>query len=300
MDAGSVRKALLLAFGILVMSGAVPAVAAQKISVFVSIAPQVYLVERIGGERVAVEALVGPGREPHDYEPTPRQMARLARAQLFVRIGLPFETAILKKIAVAFPNLTVIDARRNVPLRYFSTESPDGPRERPGRGRTGQIADPHIWLSPRLMKTQAQTVAAALGRLDPAGANAYDRNLRTLADDLDRLDRRLAARLGPWRGSRFYVFHPAFGYFGDAYGLIQVPVEIEGKEPSARQLARLIRSARRDGVRMIFVQPQFARKKADAVARQIGGVCIPLDPLAADYPGNMERIATALEKGLVH
>ncbi|HAR97774.1 MAG TPA: hypothetical protein DCS11_02515 [Syntrophus sp. (in: bacteria)] len=77
-------------------------------------------------------------------------------------------------------------------------------------------------------------------------------------------------------------------------------MEIEGKEPSARQLARLIRSARGDGVRMIFVQPQFARKKADAVARQIGGVCIPLDPLAADYPGNMERIATALEKGLVH
>ncbi|HOD28778.1 MAG TPA: zinc ABC transporter substrate-binding protein [Syntrophales bacterium] len=295
MDAGSVRKALLLAFGILVMSGAVPAVAAQKMAVFVSIAPQVYLVERIGGERVAVEALVGPGREPHDYEPTPRQMARLARAQLFVRIGLPFETAILKKITVAFPNLTVIDARRNVPLRYFSSETPDGPH-----GRPGQVADPHIWLSPRLMKTQAQTVAAALGRLDPAGASAYDRNLRTLMDDLDRLDRRLAARLKPWRGSRFYVFHPAFGYFGDAYGLIQVPVEIEGKEPSARQLARLIRSARRDGVRMIFVQPQFARKKADAVARQIGGVCIPLDPLSADYAANMERIAAALEKGLVH
>lgn len=299
MDAGLIRKAVLAVFWILLVKGAGTAGAAQPVSVFVSISPQAYLVERIGGDRVAVEALVGPGREPHDYEPTPRQMARLTRARLFCRIGLPFETVILKKIATAFPELTVVDTRRNVPLRYFAPDAHDG-ADRGGHGHGGaQTPDPHIWMSPRLMKIQAETIGAALVRVDPGGTDLYRRNLRTLTDDLDRLDRTLAARLAPWRGGRFYVFHPAFGYFGDAYGLTQVPVELEGKEPSARQLARLIRSAQRDGVRMIFVQPQFARKKAEAVARQIGGVCVPLDPLAADYLSNMERIASALEKGMV-
>ncbi len=299
MYAGCIRKAGLAVFWILLVSGAGAACAAKPVAVFVSIAPQAYLVERIGGDRVAVETLVGPGREPHDYEPTPRQMARLTRARLFFRIGLPFETVILKKIATAFPDLTIVDTRRNVPLRYFATDAHDG-GGRGGHGRGGgQTPDPHIWMSPRLMKIQAETIGAALVRVDPGGADLYRRNLRALNDDLDRLDRTLAARLAPWRGGRFYVFHPAFGYFGDAYGLTQVPVELEGKEPSARQLARLIRSAKRDGVRMIFVQPQFARKKAEAVARQIGGICVPLDPLAADSLSNLEHIASALEKGVV-
>ena len=158
--------------------------------------------------------------------------------------------------------------------------------------------DPHIWLSPRLVKVQARTVADALIETDPAGKDVYETNLSAFLKDLDELDVKLAKALAPVKGRTFMVFHPAWGYFADAYGLEQEPIEIEGKEPSAKQLARVIELAKEEGVRVIFVQPQFSQALAKRVAEAIGGVVVPINPLARDYIANLEAVATKVSAAL--
>jgi zinc transport system substrate-binding protein len=257
-----------------------------EISAFVSILPQAYFVERIGGKYVDVTVLVGPGQSPATYEPTPKQMARLGRSQLYFRIGTPFERGFIDKISRTFTNLTIIDTRKGVTLRYFK------------QSQGLEVPDPHIWLDPKRVKIQAETISKALKETDPAHADEFEKNLKAFQADLDRVDMKIAGILAPLKGGKIYVFHPAFGYFAESYGLTQVAVEIEGKEPSPKQLSRLINMAKKEEVRVIFVQPQYATKEARTVARAIGGVVVPINPLPWDYLKNLEDMANIIEKGL--
>lgn len=282
------RKLLILLsviFAHFVLAGPVYALS-EKVKVFVSILPQAYFVERVGGAHVDVEVLVGPGKSPATYEPTPKQMARLGRALVYFRIGTPFEKGFIGKISEAHKNLQIVDTRQGVALRYFKDT---GKR---------QVPDPHIWLDPKRVKIQAATICEALSRLTPQHAEAFDKNLKVFQADLDRIDGKISKTLSPLRGSRFYVFHPAFGYFGDSYGLTQVAVEIEGKSPSPKQLSKLIERARKDGVRVIFVQPQYARRNAETIAKAIGGVVVPMNPLSGDYLESLEKMAAVLKQAL--
>jgi zinc transport system substrate-binding protein len=281
----------------------------QRIRVFVSIPPQAYLVERIGGERVQVEVLVKPGQSPHTFEPTPQQMASLAEAEVFFRIGVEFENTLMPRIESTMERLEVVDCREGVRLRRMEEHGHDEHREEGDdtgtpeedahqAGEEQEGTDPHIWLSVRNAIRIAGTMREALVRLDPAGSDAYDRGLGELVDDLEALDRRITEILAPVAGKPFFVFHPSFGYFADDYGLEQIAVETGGTEPSARQLAGLIEEARERGVRVIFVQPQFSRVSAETVAAEIGGAVVPIDPLARDYIKNLELMARAVEEGL--
>ena len=289
-------------------AGAKAATPDPKIRIFVSIPPQATFVERVGGTHVAVDVLVAPGQSPHAYEPTPKQMAQLAEARLFFGIGWPFEKRVLAKVTATNPHLVVVDTREGVPLRRMTAaEARLDDHGRAAAREDGHAAglpagasepDPHIWLNPRYVKIQAATICRALQAAGPAHAAEYQKNLDAFAEDLDGTDARIAAALAPLKGREFLVFHPAFGYFADAYGLRQMPVEIEGKEPGARQLAALIDRARADGVKVIFVQPQFSARSAEAVARAIGGAVVPIDPLARDYLANLEDMADKIRRAL--
>ncbi len=275
--------------------------APSRMTVFVSILPQSYFLERIGGDRVRVEVLVGEGQSPHAYEPTPKQMARLSEARALFLIGVGFERGLTKKIGRSHGNLLLVETQQGVPTRTLAgyDHGEDGHSHGPRRaGRAAATPDPHIWMSPRLAKIVARNIHDALCRLDPAHVQQYALNLKSFQDDMERVDARISRSLAPLQGRKMYVFHPAFGYFADAYGLIQVPIEIEGKEPGARQLADLIDRARADGVRVIFVQPQFSSKSAAVVATSIGGVVVPINPLSREYLANLETIASAVEQGL--
>ena len=153
-------------------------------------------------------------------------------------------------------------------------------------------------MDPKLVKVQAQNIHDALCKLDPEHTNDYSKNLQTFLTDLRRVDQRIAHVLAPFKDNSIYVFHPAFGYFTDSYGLHQVSIETEGKEPSAKQLANTIDKAKKDGVHIIFVQPQFSKKSAKTIAMTIGGVVVPIDPVSKDYLSNLEKIASEIEKGL--
>ncbi|MEE8590953.1 MAG: zinc ABC transporter substrate-binding protein [Spirochaetia bacterium] len=260
--------------------------------VFVSIGPQRYLVQSIAGSRIRVEVLVQSGQDPHTFEPTPKQMAQLSRGRLYFRIGVAFERSLIPRIRSSNPQLKIIDTQAGIELR----EIEEGNHE--GEDHDEHGLDPHTWLSPLLAKRQAQIIRDALIEADPGGREEYEAGYRNLAAELDSLHEEIAAVLAPYRGEEIFVYHPAYGYFTDEYGLRQVAVETGGSEPSAQQLARLIERARERQVRIIFVQPQFSRTGAEAVAEAIGGVVVPLDPLAEDYVENLREMARKIAEAL--
>ncbi|MGE5152815.1 MAG: metal ABC transporter solute-binding protein, Zn/Mn family [Bdellovibrio bacteriovorus] len=280
---------------------------AGPVRIFVGVPPLQTFAERVGGPHVEVQSLVQPGQSPHVYEPTPRQVAALGRADLYLGIGIPFETAQLPRIRAANPRLRVLDAREGVDLRPLEAHDHDGSsgpgvqaqaHSEPSGVAAGQEAhdhamelDPHVWTSPRVAQRIALGIRDALTEIDPANAQAYGANYQSFAAELDGLDRDIRAELASVGVRRFMVYHPAWGYFADAYGLVQVPIEKAGKEPGPRSLAALIDQARREGVKVIFVQPQVGSKSAEQVAAAIGGRVVVIDPLAADYVGSLRRAA---------
>jgi zinc transport system substrate-binding protein len=266
--------------------------AEERVKVFVSILPQAFFVEQVGGSRVEIDVLVGPGQSPATYEPTPKQMARLTRADIYFSIGVPFEKLLLGKISSTLQHLRIVDTSKGIKLRCIEEDRSIHAGEEAGE------EDPHIWLDPKLAKIQAATICRELCVLDPGAAEQYKRNLEILNSKLTEVDSRIAAVLAPYRGRRFFVYHPAFGYFGDSYGLRQVAIETGGKQPSARQLADLIKRLEHAPLKVIFVQPQYSAGSIRALERTLGALVVRIDPLSRDYLKNLEDIAGKLEKSL--
>jgi zinc transport system substrate-binding protein len=257
------------------------------IAAIVSILPQAEFVRRVGGDRVTVETLVGAGQSPETFEPTPQQLARLASAQVYFTIGVPLEAALVPRLVRTAPALRVVDTREGVPLL-----APSGT----GHGHGG-ATDPHIWLDPRRVPRQLETIASALAEIAPAHRALFAANRDSFAAEMEALDAELSALLAPYRGRSFYVYHPAFGYLAVAYGLQQVAVETAGREPTPRELAELIERARADGVAVLYTQPQYAARGAHAVADVIGAELVVLDDLAPRYAENLRRMGRHLAAG---
>jgi zinc transport system substrate-binding protein len=295
--------------GLLLIVGCTPSTddrpADGRLPVFAGIPPLAYLVEQIGGEHVQVDLLVQPGQDPHTFEPTPRQVLALGHAKTFFKIDMPFENVLLEKVRENNRRLEIVDATAGVKKRWMDvacceeTAGHNHEHESPARqgGPTGE-PDPHVWLSPRLLKTLARNVAAALCRTDPPHKADYERNLAALLGRLDALDQRIGHRLAPYRGRSFYVFHPGFGYFADAYGLHEEAIEAGGRTPKPKQLRALIERAKAEGVTTVFVQPQHAPESAQAVADALGGRVVTIDGLGQDVIADIEDIAAKVESAM--
>jgi zinc transport system substrate-binding protein len=267
-----------------------PALAiAGPLQVFVSVLPQKTFVEKIGGDHVQVHSMVRPGHDPHSYDPTTQQIAALAKADLYMRIGVPFEDAWMERIRAANPKMQIVDARAGIELHPEEEHHHDEHHDDEHHDEASM--DPHVWTSPPLVKRIAATIRDALTALDPANEQEYSRNYSAYAKEMDDLDREIKQQLSSVSSRRFMVFHPAWGYFADTYGLTQVAIEHEGKEPGARALSALIRQAREEGVKVIFVQPQFSTRSAKTLAHAIGGRVVVIDPLSPDYAQNMRRVS---------
>ena len=286
----------------------VPPAASGKLLVGVTIPPHAWLVRQIGGDRVQVVTTVRPGDSAELYQPTDAQISRLADARVYFRTGMPLESSRGFRSGLSRDTLRVVDLREGVSLHDMAQHAGHA-HEAPHEGAASADAheaatptgtsdpyggkDPHIWLSPRLLKVQAQTVANTLAEIDPSSKPYYLRNLASVHSQLDELDRSLRTTLAPLRGRAFLVFHPAWAYFAEEYGLREIAIESEGKEPSDRELTELLRLARREGIRVIFVQ-QTATRAARAMALAIGARTEILDDLAEDVPAALERTARLL------
>jgi len=297
-----VRQVLLVA---LLFSFLFPAqiAFAQPIKVFVSILPQRYFVEKIGGDLVDVSVMVQPGASPATYEPKPKQMVALAKTGIYFAIGVPFEASWLERITATNPKMSVVHTEagiEKIPMKPHFRHVGVRPQVENDHGRDHHgLKDPHIWLSPPLVMQQARTVFDALAALDPAHLANYEAGYKQFIMELVDLDlelKRLFQRSGVNR--EFMVFHPSWGYFARAYGLKQVPIEFEGKGPKPAELKDLLQYAKERDTKVVFVQPQFSRQAAETIAQSIGGQVVLVDPLALDWANNLREVASEFKDAL--
>jgi len=297
----------LLAISLLLASGCRPPHQDGRLRLAVSIIPQVWLVKQIAGPNADVISLVAPGESPHTFQPSDAQVSRLMEAAVYFRIGAPFETGPWFQAIEKSGRVQLVDLRRGVEMLAMGDEHEhehehDGDHDaKDGDHHPAQCShcsvdgkDPHIWLSARILKTQAGVIAETLARIDPSQAGVYRANLSSVVRQLDDLDAKVSALLAPHRDKSFIVFHPAWGYFARDYHLKQVAIEVDGKEPSDKELTETQRLARQTGVRVVIVQPQISGRGAQAVAEAVGGRVAVVDPLTEDPLGTLMQMATLI------
>jgi len=279
--------------------------AAPPLKVFVSIPPQKYFVEKIGGDQVEIAVMVQPGANPAVYEPKPRQMVALAGTQVYFAIGVPFEARWLKKIAATNAAMKVVHTETGIEKMAIKSHHRHGDesRHKPGNAANLQtrstIKDPHIWLSPPLVMLQARNILDGLVAVDESRRASFEANYRKFITEIVELDLELKEIFDSAENLlEFMVFHPSWGYFARTYGLKQVPIELQGKEPKPAELQHLIQYAKERGIKVVFVQPQFSWKAAQTIAQSLGGQTALADPLAADWAENLRRVATKFRAAL--
>lgn len=235
----------------------------EAIIVWVSILPQADLVKKIGGELVEVNVLIPKGVSPEDYELPPQKLKELSRADIYFMVGhLPLEKAWIEKIKANNRDLQVVDTSQGIEI----------------------IDDnPHIWLSPRLAVVQAYNIFEALSRIDKENKDYYEENYAALKDELEEMDKNMEALFSPLKTRLFITYHPAWTYLARDYRLTELSIEKHGKEPAARDIARIIDIARENGIKTVFVSPQHSEKSAQTIAKELGGEVKVIDPLPASY-----------------
>ncbi len=260
--------------------------------IFVSIPPQKYFVEKICGDDFSVKTLIPAGASPHSYEPKPLQMAQLADAEIYFSIGIEMERVWLPRIAKINPRLKIVATDSGIiKLTSDDTAGETGMHE----GHRHEGADPHIWLSPDLVRQQARCIARALAAIDTARGSYYRERQAAFEAEIDSLQKKITAELAACGADRrFLVFHPSWGYFAREFSLEQIAIEVEGKEPGIRELGEIVARAKREGISTVLVQPQFSRKTAAIVAREMGGNTAVADPLAEDWADNLLRVTGVL------
>ena len=255
----------------------------SKLSIVVTIPPQKSIVQAIAGRINAdITIMVPPGREPHDYQPTPKQVLALYNSDVYFEIGLPFEKTLLSKIQKKNIKTDFIDMCKNLipQLTYINGKS---------------TIDPHVWLSPVKLKILSTNTLNALVKLMPKRRTYFKENYKAYIKKIDEVYKELTILLKPFRGETFFVFHPAFSYFATDFGLKQEAVEIEGKAPTPKELFNLIKKAKSKGVNIIFVEPQFSQKSAQALAEAIHGSVISINPLSENILSNLLDIAKKIK-----
>jgi zinc transport system substrate-binding protein len=262
-----------------------------NLTVAVTVLPQAELVRAVGGDQVDVIVLVPPGADPHTYEPTASQMVALSKARIYFKLGtglLPFEDRFVSGLRDLNRDLVVVDTFEGGVL---IEETGDHARD------SAYTRDPHVWFSVRNGEIMVQNIEKALSREDPANASYYAQNHDTYLARLDTLDKTINTTLSCLPRRSFLAVHESWGYFARDYNLTPVIIESHGKEPTAREIAEIVDTARRDGIQLIFVEPQFSTRGAEVIAQEINGTVVTIDPLAPDYYENMVRVSQAFARG---
>ncbi len=280
------------------------AIYAAPLKVTVSIPPQAWLVEQLGGSLVNVNTMVPAGKDPHDYAPTPQQVIGLAQSRLYFTVGMPFEKRLVTKIK-GNSKCQFIDMTTGIKYRKMKGEGEEhhhhadhhekAEHHHHHHGENG--LDPHVWMSPVNLAIMAENAYKALKVVLPGDKAVLDKNYKKLSTELENLNKFVAATLKPFKGRTIFVYHPAFGYFTDLYGMEQEAIEVEGKNPTPKQLMALISEAKKDKVKMIFVQPQFNTDSARTVAKAIGGHVMSVNVLEENIPALIKKMTLEIKAG---
>lgn len=264
-----------------------------KINAIVSIVPQKSFVEAIGGDLINLEVMVAPGSSPHSYEPKPSQMKAIAQANLYFTIGVEFESAWMKRFSDQNKNMKIIDSTKNI--KKIAMKEHNHHEEKAHAGDKHSGLDPHIWTSPANIKIIAKNILDALIANDATHKITYETNYKNLISKIDETDKQIKEVLkNTKKGAKFMVFHPAWGYFAHQYGLAQMAIEVEGKEPKPKELAMILEEAKEEKVKAIFTQPEFSDKSANLIANELKIKVIKTSPLNPDWSTNFINMAKAI------
>lgn len=261
--------------------------------VAVTILPQQEFVEKIcGGQSLEIMTLIPPGASPETYELKPAQMQKLSGAGIYFALGsgLQFENNWLDKISHLNPNMKIVDCSKGIEIMTGSAHSHEA-AEHNGR-------DPHVWCSPANARLIIKTMAGELAAIFPDKAGLYEANAAAYLEKLARLDGEIKDMFAAAANRDFLIFHPAWGYFARDYGLNQIAIEVEGKEPHATELSDLVRQAKEKNIKTVFASPQFNTSSAEMIASDIGGRVEFIDPLAKDYVGNLLQVAVKIRAAM--
>lgn len=261
------------------------------VKVLVSILPQADFVGSIGGDKVEVTVLIPPGANPEDYEMSPRQIQKISEADMYITVGnIPFEEINMERIKSANHELLVV----NAPGPEHHHEEAEVHNEE----NNHHHHDPHVWLSPRLVMEQAEMICKELSMIDPANETFYIKNKNNYISELERLTIEIKELLADRQRDHFLVYHPAWGYFAEDYGLVEIAIEKDGKEPTAGEMARIIEEAKSRGIKEVLVSPQHSTRSAETIAKQIGGEVKIVDPLPENYIKGMREAAYTFKEVL--
>lgn len=256
----------------------------------VSIAPFKYFVEAISGNDFTVNVMVPAGSDPHVYEPAPEQISKLRRSQGYISNGyLGFEMNWLERFYEANKSMKKLClADRITPI--ISGHQHEGEHV--------EGADPHYWVSPKSALIMAESVKIFLSEIYPEHSQTYDENYKIFISKIEELDKNSTERFASLQRRSFMIYHPNFAYVARDYGLEEIPVEFEGKEPPPSRIKEMIDHARLDKVETIFLQREYDPKNAKAIAKEIGAQVVIVDPLSDDWLSSTKFILDALYKTL--
>ena len=266
----------------------------NKLTVSVSVLPQEFFVEKIGGDKVSINTLIPPGASPVSYEPTPRQIADLVNSKIYVKVGhpsFPFEKKWFEKI---ISGKKIIAVNMSAGIDYRFVEKHDYNEDHNHRAEeTGISNDPHVWVSPACVKKASENILKALIEADPENSKYYTANYEVFKKEIEKIQQQIHLILQGVNkeNNKFMVFHPSWGYFADEFGLQQIAIESNGKEPSAKGIASIIDQAKLNNIKVIFIQKGFNSSAAQVIAKEIKGKVVEIDPLAKNWLENLKKVA---------
>lgn len=263
-----------------------------------SVLPIAFIAREVGGDRVQVDVLVPPGASPHTFEPVPSDIIKLQRARYFLRVGAGLDgwsDKLLAAVPGALKTLTLIAAPGLKPLKGGShaehhqnkvtkqkKKHHDHGHDDHNVSKSRNGEDPHFWLDPiRVRDAVVPMLVRHLIEADPGGGGYYKERTEGFQQRLTDLDNRVRQEFAKARARKFVAFHNSWSYFSERYNLEKVAVvqEFAGEEPTPKEVANLVRSARNAGIRSILVEPQFSPRLARTISGEFGGRTLMVDPL---------------------
>jgi zinc transport system substrate-binding protein len=286
-------KSVLVAVALLSVSGCNDKQGNEKI-ISVTIEPQRYFAERIGGDKFTIHTVVPSGQSPETYDPTPQQMIRVSKSLAYLRIGyIGFEQAWMQNIQDNNPEMRVFDLSEGIDLISDADEE-DEPGDPHHHGHHHGAVDPHIWNSIHGAKVIALNILNAFIALDEEQAPRYRQNYDRLLEEIDETEAGLLKWLSPLSNRTFIIYHPALTYFAREFDLTQLCIETDGKEPSPAWLNSLVKTAVEHQTKVVFIQQEFDQKNARLIAEETGCRLVTINPLSYDWSKEMIHIAKSL------
>lgn len=270
-----------------------------NINVSVSVIPQAFFVKQIAGDLVNVNIMVDKGKGPETYEPSIKQLKSLSKSDVYFFIGIPFENAWLERFKGVNPNMKIVQPLQKGILEEYLAKYEDNDNhhdhEKHYSDEKHHHHSPHIWLSFVLSKAHAKQIAQTLIEIDPKNTQIYNKNLEKFLSEIDEAYED-SKKMFENNKKSFLVFHPAWEYLANELNIKEYSIEKEGKEAKINHTKKILNIIKQNNIKVIFVQPQFSQKSANAIAKEANLKVKIADPLSYDWLNNLKNFLKEIAK----